>query len=68
MSCGRATVSTNVGGVAEAVGDTGVVVPPRNPEAFANACLELLRDAGQRTTYAERARNRVIELSRSNKA
>ena len=31
MSCGRATVSTDVGGVREAVGDTGLVVPPRDP-------------------------------------
>ena len=31
MTCGRATVSTDVGGVSEAVGDTGLVVPPREP-------------------------------------
>ena len=30
MSCGRATVSTDVGGVREAVGDTGFVVPHRS--------------------------------------
>ncbi|MCZ4611518.1 GT4 family glycosyltransferase PelF, partial [Streptomyces sp. Lzd4kr] len=35
MSCGRATVSTDVGGVREAVGDTGLVVPPRDPAAMA---------------------------------
>jgi glycosyltransferase involved in cell wall biosynthesis len=62
MSCGRATVSTNVGGVAEAVGEAGLVVPPRNPKAFAQACSLLLRDAGQRRVYAERARTRVVEL------
>jgi glycosyltransferase involved in cell wall biosynthesis len=62
MSCGRATVSTNVGGVAEAVGDAGLVVPPRQPRAFADACLMLLRDHGQRHVYAERARQRVIDL------
>ena len=51
MSCGRATVSTDVGGVREAVGDTGLVVPPRDPAAMAAAALELLRDpraAGRR--------------------
>ncbi len=35
MSCGRATVSTDVGGVREAVGDAGLVVPPRDPAAMA---------------------------------
>ena len=39
MSCGRTTVSTDVGGVSEAVGDTGLVVPPREPEKMAAAAL-----------------------------
>jgi glycosyltransferase involved in cell wall biosynthesis len=62
MSCGRATVSTDVGGVAEAVGDAGLVVPPRNPRAFAEACLQLLRNDEERQAYAAKARSRVIEL------
>ncbi|WP_405997331.1 GT4 family glycosyltransferase PelF [Streptomyces sp. NBC_00829] len=61
MSCGRATVSTDVGGVREAVGDSGLVVPPREPEAMARAALELLRDPGRRTAMGEAARLRVIE-------
>ncbi|WP_079110019.1 GT4 family glycosyltransferase PelF [Streptomyces roseifaciens] len=61
MSCGRATVSTDVGGVREAVGDTGFVVPPRDPEAMARAALKLLRDPAQRADMGERARLRVIE-------
>ncbi|MET9256436.1 GT4 family glycosyltransferase PelF [Streptomyces sp. NPDC003717] len=61
MSCGRATVSTDVGGVREAVGDTGLVVPPRDPAAMAGAALELLRDAGRRRSMGEAARLRVIE-------
>src|SRR6202045_1433233 len=32
MTCGRACVATDVGGVTEALGDTGLVVAPRNPE------------------------------------
>ena len=35
MTCGRACVATDVGGVTEAVGDTGLVVPPRSPEPMA---------------------------------
>ncbi|GAA1936698.1 GT4 family glycosyltransferase PelF [Kitasatospora viridis] len=61
MSCGRATVSTDVGGVREAVGDAGLVVPPREPEPMAAAALELLRDPERRAQLGERARLRVIE-------
>lgn len=61
MSCGRATVSTDVGGVREAVGDTGLVVPPRDPGAMAAAALELLGDPGRRRSMGEAARLRVIE-------
>ncbi|MFE0677465.1 GT4 family glycosyltransferase PelF [Streptomyces sp. NPDC058867] len=61
MSCGRATVSTDVGGVREAVGDTGLVVPPRDPAAMAAAALELLSEPGRRTAMGEAARLRVIE-------
>ncbi|MEU5754348.1 GT4 family glycosyltransferase PelF [Streptomyces sp. NPDC047829] len=61
MSCGRATVSTDVGGVREAVGDSGLVVPPRDPAAMAAAALELLRDAERRRAMGEAARLRVIE-------
>ncbi|MEV6400599.1 GT4 family glycosyltransferase PelF [Streptomyces sp. NPDC051907] len=61
MSCGRATVSTDVGGVREAVGDSGLVVPPREPEAMARAALELLRDPRRRAAMGEAARLRVIE-------
>ncbi|MFI0980668.1 GT4 family glycosyltransferase PelF [Streptomyces sp. NPDC021093] len=61
MSCGRATVSTDVGGVREAVGDAGLVVPPRDPSAMAAAALELLRDPQRRAGMGEAARLRVIE-------
>ncbi|WP_051796307.1 GT4 family glycosyltransferase PelF [Streptomyces sp. NRRL S-87] len=61
MSCGRATVSTDVGGVREAVGEAGLVVPPRDPEAMAAAALELLGDAPRRAAMGAAARLRVIE-------
>jgi glycosyltransferase involved in cell wall biosynthesis len=61
MSCGRATVSTDVGGVREAVGDTGLVVPPRDPAAMAAAAVELLGDPARRRAMGEAARLRVIE-------
>lgn len=61
MSCGRTTVSTDVGGVREAVGDTGLVVPPREPETMARATLALLRDDGRRAELGRAARKRVVE-------
>jgi glycosyltransferase involved in cell wall biosynthesis len=60
MMCGRATVSTDVGGVAEAVGDAGLVVPPRDPRALAAACLELLTEPARRADLAARARERAL--------
>jgi glycosyltransferase involved in cell wall biosynthesis len=61
MACGRPTVCTNVGGVAEAVGETGRVVPPRDYAAVAEACVELLRDDELRRRLGVEARARVLE-------
>ncbi|WP_199248596.1 glycosyltransferase [[Phormidium] sp. ETS-05] len=62
MACGVPCVVTNVGDSGWIVGDTGRVVPPRNPEALANAWKELI-DIGkeERTVLGEAARARVIE-------
>jgi polysaccharide biosynthesis protein PelF len=60
MASGRATVSTDVGGVREAVGDTGLVVPPRDPVAFAAACVRLLSDGELRGRMADAARTRAL--------
>lgn len=61
MSCGRATVSTDVGGVREAVGDTGIVVPPREPAVMAAALTALLRDPERRAALGRAARQRVVD-------
>jgi len=61
MTCGRACVATNVGGVTEAVGDTGIVVPPRSPAPMAQACLALLRDSELRHRLGMAARTRALE-------
>ncbi|MFJ7781679.1 DUF3492 domain-containing protein [Streptomyces albidoflavus] len=62
MLCGRATVSTEVGAVLEAVGGTGLVVPPKDPDALAEACLALLRDPARRDRLGAAARSRALEL------
>ncbi|MEU8565826.1 DUF3492 domain-containing protein [Streptomyces cyaneofuscatus] len=62
MFCGRATVSTDVGAVVEVIGGTGLVVPPRNPRALADACIALLRDPERRARLGAAARARALEL------
>ncbi|WP_405998663.1 DUF3492 domain-containing protein [Streptomyces sp. NBC_00829] len=62
MFCARATVSTDVGAVVEVIGGTGLVVPPRNPRALADACLALLRDPERRQRLGAAARARALEL------
>ncbi|MGP3982656.1 DUF3492 domain-containing protein [Streptomyces sp. KR80] len=62
MFCARATVSTDVGAVCEVIGGTGLVVPPRNPRALADACVALLRDPERRARLGAAARARALEL------
>jgi len=62
MMCGRATVSTEVGGIPELVGDAGKLVPPHDPRAFADACIALLTDDELRLDMASQARDRALDL------
>ncbi len=62
MSTGRATVSTDVGGVSEAVGAAGTVVPARDPRAFADACIRYLEHPELRQRTGQQARARVLDM------
>lgn len=61
MSCGAPVVATRVGGIPEIVadGDSGVLVPPDDPAAFAGAVVSLLRDGAAREKMGHNARHRV---------
>ncbi|MGE5328063.1 MAG: GT4 family glycosyltransferase PelF [Deltaproteobacteria bacterium] len=59
MMCKKAVVATDVGGVKEAIGAYGLVVPPRNPKELANACIRLMKDAELRERIGEEARKRA---------
>ncbi|MCT1863036.1 GT4 family glycosyltransferase PelF [Dietzia cinnamea] len=64
MMCGRVTVNTDVGGVSEAVGRDGRLgglVPPRDPEAFAEECLRFLTDDRLREQTGQRGREHALE-------
>lgn len=62
MACKLAVVATAVGGTPEALdGETGIVVPPRNPDALREAISKLLTFNRIRENYAERAGLRVDE-------
>ena len=61
MSCERAVVASDVGGVGEAVEECGMLVRPRDVEGFATAVRQLLDDPPLRTRLGRRARSRVLE-------
>lgn len=61
MACGVPCVVTEVGDSAWIVGDTGLVVPPRNPEVLKTAIAQLI-DRIQTDGYESKVnRQRVIE-------
>ena len=61
MSSGAAIVATDVGGVREALGDCGLLVPARTPEAMAGAISFLLNNAAERKRLGQMARARVLK-------
>ena len=61
MGAGKACIGTRVGGIPEVIdeGRTGVLVPPHDPPALANAIVTLLNDAALRTRMGEAGLERV---------
>ncbi len=63
MATGLPSVGTNIGGIGECIvpNQTGLLVPPRNPAALAEAITELLVDDAKRRQMGEAARCRFLE-------
>ena len=61
MSCGIPAIATEVEGNSEVIthGETGLLVPPRNPEKLTEAILRLLDDAQLRNRLGQNARKHV---------
>jgi len=61
MATGRPVIAPREGGPVEIVadGETGLLVPPRDPDALARAIVTLLHDAPRRTAMGWAARARV---------
>ena len=60
MACARPVVGTDVGGVREALEGFGVVVPPRDPDAFGEGVITLLENDEMRVELGRRAREQVL--------
>ena len=61
MACEKAVVASDVGGVGEALEGCGILVKPRDDEAFATEVARLLDNPSLRLRLGTRARARVIE-------
>ena len=62
MAMEKPVVATDVGGVRELVGNAGVIVPPKDPCALADAMLRVMRmPEGQRKELGQAARTRIVK-------
>lgn len=62
MMMGKPIVSTNVGGVGEAIEDNGIIVTPRRHTEFADAIIKLLEDEKLREEMGKKSRQRALEM------
>ena len=60
MACGVPCIVTDVGDSARLVGNTGIVIPPKNPNALKAAILSLIEDLEANGCNREYIRQRIV--------
>jgi glycosyltransferase involved in cell wall biosynthesis len=61
MAMEKPVVATDVGGVRELMGESGVIVPAKNPEGLAEAMLKMMRKTDEeRRRLGQAARKRIV--------
>jgi glycosyltransferase involved in cell wall biosynthesis len=61
MACGVPVISTTGGALPEVVGDTGILVPPRNAKVLEKAIIELLDNPERRDTLGKAGYKRALD-------
>ncbi|MBU4266634.1 MAG: glycosyltransferase [Candidatus Altiarchaeales archaeon] len=61
MASGKPTITTNMSGMPSVVGDTGILVKPKDSKELSKAIQKLLSDKNLRKDLGEKARTRVGE-------
>jgi glycosyltransferase involved in cell wall biosynthesis len=62
MAMQKAVAATDVGGVRELVGSTGILVPPQDPHALSQAMLRIMAAAQEdRESLGRAARKRICD-------
>ena len=64
MAMEKPVIATDVNGARELIkdGETGLVIPPRDPRAIARAIGDLIDNPETMTSFGEKGRNRVAKL------
>lgn len=62
MACGTPCVVTDCGDSKHIIAETGLAVPPRSPDALANAILQMISADPDKSALQRRCRDRIVEL------
>jgi len=62
MACGTPVVSTTAGALPEVVGDAGILVPPADTKALAEAISALVVSPNKRKHLSEMGRKRIVQM------
>ena len=63
MACGKPVVGSDIPGINDVIthGENGILVPPKNPKALADAIMLLLEDENLRMKLGQNARRLMVE-------